>query len=131
MASVNNIVIVGRLGQDPEVRTTDGGKHVCNLSVATDRMVKGEKTTDWHRVTVWDKQAEACGQYLSKGRMVAIVGTMQYRKFTDNKGTERTSAEIFASNVQFLPDGKSSEPKQKQDNDYGPPPMVGDDELPF
>jgi single-strand DNA-binding protein len=130
MASVNNIVIVGRLGQDPEVRFTDGGKAVCNLSVATDRLTKGEKVTDWHRVTVWDKQAEACGQYLAKGRMVAIVGTMQYRKYADKSGVERTSAEILASNVQFLPDGKSDAPKQKQENhDYGPPPM--DSDVPF
>ena len=110
MSGVNKAIIVGRLGRDPELRTTQGGTAVCNLSIATDRTYQNSQSnekvqeTEWHRVTVWGKQAEMCGKYLSKGREVYVEGrlrTSQYEK-PDHPGLKLFSTEIVAETVQFL-----------------------------
>ena len=84
-ASVNKVIVLGNLGQDPEVRFTQGGVPVCNFSVATHESwnkdgQKGERT-EWHKIVVWRKLAELCGEYLSKGRQVYVEGRLQTREF--------------------------------------------------
>ena len=107
MSSVNKVTLIGRLGADPEVRYTQGGQPVANLRVATsenwtDRDGQRQERTEWHSVSVWGKQAELCGQYLSKGRQVYLEGRIQSREYTDKEGINRKAVDIVASQVVFL-----------------------------
>ena len=107
MASLNKVIIIGRIGKDPEVRHTQSGQSVASFSVATDESYKdqsGQKVekTEWHRITAWGKQAEFIGNYLGKGRLVYIEGKIETRKWTDNNGQERYTTEIKADRVQAL-----------------------------
>lgn len=100
MASINTIAIIGRLGRDPDLKYTQGGKPVCSFSLAVDRRQKGE--TDWFQVTAWDKLAELCNEHLRKGRQAAVRGRMQSRTYEAQDGSKRTSWEVVAEDVQFL-----------------------------
>mgnify|MGYP000645700142 CR=1 FL=1 len=104
MASVNKHIILGRLGQDPEVRFTQSGTAVCNLSIATDGFGQNAET-EWHEVVVWGKAAEQCGQYLSKGREVYVEGEARTDKWTDRDGNERKTKKVHTNFVQFIGGG--------------------------
>ncbi len=104
---LNKVMIIGRLGREPELRYTNNGTPVTSLNIATDESyidrdgVRQERT-EWHRVTVFQKQAENCTNYLSKGSLVFVEGSLQTRKWTDQQGVERYTTEIKAQRVQFL-----------------------------
>ncbi len=105
--SVNKVLILGNLGADPDLRYTPSQVAVCNLRIATNerrRNAEGEwdDHTEWHSVVVFNKQAENCNQYLSKGRQVFVEGRLQTRKWQDKEGNDRYSTEIVASNIQFI-----------------------------
>jgi single-strand DNA-binding protein len=105
--SVNKVILVGRLGRDPETRYTGGGQAVANFSVATDETFKDrngerQKRTEWHKIVVWGKQAEIAQQYLKKGSLLFIEGRIQSREWQDKEGQKRTSFEIVASNFRML-----------------------------
>jgi single-strand DNA-binding protein len=105
--SVNKVILVGRLGRDPETRYTGGGQAVANFSVATDESYKDkngerQKRTEWHRITAWGKLAEICQQYLKKGTMVYIEGRIQSREWQDKEGQKRTSYDIVANTMRML-----------------------------
>jgi single-strand DNA-binding protein len=105
--SVNKVILVGRLGRDPETRYTSGGQAVANFSVATDESYKDrngerQKRTEWHKIVVWGKQAEIAQQYLKKGSLVFIEGRIQSREWQDKEGQKRTSFEIVANNFRML-----------------------------
>jgi single-strand DNA-binding protein len=107
MASLNKVFIIGNLGQDPELRYTPSQAAVANFSVATtesrtDKEGKRQDITEWHRIVVWNKQAENCAKYLSKGRPVFIEGKLQTRSWEDKNGQKRYTTEIVANLVQFL-----------------------------
>lgn len=108
MAGINKVILIGNLGRDPELRYTQGGTAVCNLSIATTRSYNNSRTnerveeTEWHRVVVWGKQAEFSNQYLSKGRQVYIEGRLQTRSYEDRDGVKKYSTEVVADTVQFL-----------------------------
>ena len=107
MASVNRVNIVGRLGRDPELRYTQSGTAVCSLNVATDESYTdrdGNKVdrTEWHRITCFQKQAENCANYLAKGSLVYVEGSLTTRKWQDQQGQDRYTTEIKAERVQFL-----------------------------
>lgn len=107
MAGVNRVTLVGRLGQDPEVRYTAGGKRVTTLSVATSERWTdqgGEKRehTEWHKVVMWARLAEIAEQYLEKGGQVYIEGKLRTRKWDDQHGQTRYSTEIVADELQML-----------------------------
>lgn len=107
MAGINKVILIGNLGRDPEMRYTQGGTPVCQLSLATTRSYTNKSNerveeTEWHRVTVWSKQAEFCNQYLSKGRQVYVEGRLQTRSYEDKDGIKRYSTDIVADTVQFL-----------------------------
>lgn len=111
--SLNKVLLIGRLGRDPEMRYTASGQPVANFSIATDETYTskdGQKVekTEWHRIVVWGKQAEFCGNYLSKGRLVYIEGKLETRKWQDKEGMERTTTEIRADRVLGL-DSRQSE----------------------
>jgi len=105
--SVNKVILVGRLGRDPETRYTSGGQAVANFSVATDESYRDrngerQKRTEWHKIVVWGKQAEIAQQYLKKGSLVFIEGRIQSREWQDKEGQKRTSFEIVANNFRML-----------------------------
>lgn len=105
---INKAILIGHLGQDPEVKYMPSGKAVCNISVATteswnDRN-SGEKIekTEWHRVVLFHRLAEIAGEYLRKGSQVYVEGRLQTRKWQDQSGADRYSTEIVANNMQML-----------------------------
>jgi single-strand DNA-binding protein len=105
--SVNKVILVGRLGRDPETRYTGSGQAVANFSLATDETYKDrngerQKRTEWHKIVVWGKQAEIAQQYLKKGSLVFIEGRIQSREWQDKEGQKRTSFEIVANNFRML-----------------------------
>ena len=108
MAGINKVILIGRLGQDPEVRYTPSGVAVANFSIATSEewtdKDSGEKKerTEWHRIVAWRRLGEICGEYLSKGRQVYVEGRLQTRSWDDRDGNKRYTTEIVASDVQFL-----------------------------
>jgi single-strand DNA-binding protein len=111
--SLNKVLLIGRLGRDPEMRYTTSGQPVATFSIATDESYKskdGQKVekTEWHRIVVWGKQAEFCGNYLTKGRLVFIEGKLETRKWTDKEGVEKYTTEIKADRVDFM-DSRQSE----------------------
>lgn len=111
--SVNKVILVGRLGQNPEVKYTPSGATVAQLNVATneswvDKSGQKQEKTEWHRVVVWGKLAELCGQYLSKGRQVYVEGRLQTRQWQDKENNARTTTEVQAQTVQFLGQGSQT-----------------------
>jgi single-strand DNA-binding protein len=108
MGTLNKVMLIGRLGHDPEERTTAGGTCVSSFSLATDtyRGANTEKTTEWHRVVVFGKIAEQCNRYLHKGRLVCVEGQLQTRAWEKSPGDKKFFTDVVASRVTFL-DSKS------------------------
>lgn len=107
MASINKVILVCTLGKDPEVRQTQNGNAICNLSAATSRKYKDaqgeyQEETEWHRISLFGRMAELAGQYLSKGSSVYIEGRLRTRKYTDKEGIDRYVTEIIGEHMQFL-----------------------------
>ncbi len=126
-ASVNKVFLLGNIGRDPELRRTSSGKAVATFTLATSERARGEggDRTEWHRIVVWDRLAEQCDQYLSKGRQVFVEGRLQTRSWEDRTGAKRQTTEIVANQVQFLGSqrgggGESGyfRPPPIEDNDY-------------
>lgn len=129
MASVNKVMLIGNLGQDPDVRSTQDGLTIANLSVATSNQWKhkttGEKKeeTEWHRVVLYGNAADFAKTYLKKGAKVYIDGRLRTRKWTDEKGVERYTTEIVSMTIQSLDKAPTSSNRPPE------PPM--DDDPPF
>lgn len=126
---LNKVMIIGRLGRDPELRYTQSGSPVASLNIATDESYtdrEGNKVdrTEWHRVSVFQRQAENCANYLTKGSLVFVEGSLQTRKWQDQQGQDRYTTEIKAQRVQFL-DRKGDAPRESggrgYEDDYGAP----------
>ena len=136
--SMNKVILVGRLGQDPRLAYAASGVAVASFSMATDesytdRDGKKIEKTEWHRVIVFGKQAENCDKYLSKGSLVLVEGSLQTRKWQDNNGNDRYTTEVKAQRVQFL---ESKGARDGQGMEDGPGPgFAGDpgamDDAPF
>ena len=149
MASVNKVILIGNLGRDPELRYTKGGMAVANFTLATnerwrDKQGSSQERTEWHRIVVWDKQAENCAQYLQKGRSAYIEGRLQTREWEDKEGNKHRTTEVVAQQVTFLggrgdgvgrsggdappPPGPAAGPPGPAD---GPPGPASGDDIPF
>ena len=107
MSGVNRVILIGRLGRDPELKFTPAGKAVTNFTMATSENWKddsGEKQerTEWHRIVIWGKLAEVAAKYLSKGKQVYIEGKLQTSEWTDKEGQKRYTTEIIANNMTML-----------------------------
>ena len=105
--SVNKVILVGNLGQTPELKYTPSGQAVCNLSIATNEAWTGkdgqkQEKTEWHRLVLFGKLAELAGQYLQKGRQVYIEGKLQTRSWQDKDGQTRYTTEVVGQTMQFL-----------------------------
>lgn len=114
---LNRVILIGRLGKDPEVRYMPNGEAVCNFSVATseswkDQNGQRQERTEWHNITMYRKLAEIAGQYLKKGSQVYLEGKIQTRKYTDKNGIERTAYDIIANEMKML--GGNSQATQEQ-----------------
>ncbi|QRN95795.1 single-stranded DNA-binding protein [Archangium violaceum] len=104
---VNKVILIGNLGADPEVRFTPGGQAVANFRIATsdtwtDKNGQKQERTEWHRIVVWGKLAELCGEYLKKGRQCYVEGRLQTREWTDKEGRKNYTTEVVANGVTFL-----------------------------
>lgn len=138
--SVNKVILVGRLGRDPEVRMMQNGGKVCNLSVATserwkDRDGNRQEKTEWHRIVLFNEGlADVAEKYLRKGSNVYLEGSLQTRKWTDSNGQERYSTEVvlqkFRGEMVML-DGKGESQSNSQQGDYRQQSNDMDDEIPF
>lgn len=119
MSSVNKVILLGRLGQDPELKYTPAGSAVCNFSLATsesytDKAGAKQDKTEWHRVVVWGKLAELCDKYLNKGSQAFIEGNLQTRSWENKEGVKQYTTEINARSVQFIGAKSDSDSNQEQ-----------------
>lgn len=140
--TVNKVILLGRLGQDPELKYTPSGAAVANFSVATNEVWKDgdgnkKERTDWHRVVLWRKQAELAGEYLKKGSRVYIEGKLQTRSWDDKDGNKRYMTEVVGDTMTFVdtkvegsvPETPASPAPQAAEGE--PPAMSDEDDLPF
>lgn len=148
-SSVNKVIIVGHLGGDPEIRYAASGKAIANFNVATSETwgtgESREQKTEWHRIVVFDKLAELCGQFLTKGQKVYLEGKLQTRQWQDKEGVTRSTTEIVAREVVFLnsisgpakpqQEGRREETrreeKPRQTEQPRETPVYEDDDIPF
>src|SRR3989338_5404996 len=116
MASLNRIILVGRLTADPELRTTGEGIPMTRYTLAVEREMRNEarRQIDFVPIIAWRRLAEVSGQYLKKGRMVLVEGSIQVRSFQTGEGKKKWSTEVVARNVQFL--GNSGQPAASTEN---------------
>ena len=124
---LNKVILIGRLGKDPEVRYMPNGEAVCNFSVATSESWKdsnGQKQerTEWHSITMYRRLAEIAGQYLKKGGLVYLEGRIQSRKYEGKDGIERTAYDIIANEMKMLGDGNSEQQAQSAQAETPTPP---------
>lgn len=136
MASVNKAIVVGNVGRDPEMRYTQSGEAVCNFNIATtetwkDKSGQKQEQTEWHRISMFGKQAEIAGQYLKKGSIVYIEGRIQTRKWTDKEGQERQTTEIRADRMQMLGGRDEKQQQSKPTQSEASSSDFGDDDIPF
>jgi single-strand DNA-binding protein len=148
--SLNKAMIIGNLGADPEVRSTNSGTRVATLSVATsrswtDRSGQTQEKTEWHRVVAWDRLAEICERYLSKGDRVYVEGRIEYRQWEGQDGQTRYTTEIRAREMIMLGGrgdsagtpsrgSRSETGSESEDDDYSDfsnEALMGEDDLPF
>ena len=135
--SVNKVILVGRLGRDPELRYTGAGAAYCRFSVATDdswtNRTSGERQerTEWHNIVAWEKLAEICGQYLTKGRLVYIEGSIQSRQWDDQEGNKRTSFDIRARDVVLLGSPPDSQRRPATEPSPVAETQITNDDIPF
>ncbi|WP_439258040.1 single-stranded DNA-binding protein [Lonepinella sp. BR2271] len=122
MAGVNKVIIVGRLGNDPEIRTMPNGEAVANISVATSESWNDKNTgerrevTEWHRIVFYRRQAEVVGEYLRKGSQIYVEGRLKTRKWQDQNGQDRYTTEIQGDVMQMLDSRNANQGGFNQDN---------------
>ncbi len=153
--SVNKVILIGRLGKDPEVKYTPSGAPVAKFSLATDEVFKDrsgeqQRRTEWHNIVAWNKLAEICGEYLTKGKQVYIEGSIRSRQWEDQAGNKRTSYEIVAREMKMLgskadseraaaaaaerpasPSPAPAEPRAPEPEPLPPDTQITDEDIPF
>lgn len=121
---LNRVMIIGRVGADPEMRYTQSGQAICNLRIATDESYTDKdgnrvERTEWHSVVAFQRSAELCNQYLHKGSLVYVEGKLATRKWQDKNGQDRYTTEIRADRVQFLEKRENGGPKPAHRQERG------------
>lgn len=140
--SLNKVLLIGNVGQEPELKHTGSGKAVATFSLATSKSYKQgddwKTQTQWHRILVWERLAENVGEHVHKGQRVAIEGELAYRDWEDQDGNKRTTTEIVARDVIFLGSGEGSSQDETRSSkpraDRPKPPTKPDippDDIPF
>lgn len=130
--TVNVVHLIGRLGADPEIRTTPSGATVANFNVATNRSYKDadgnwQEETDWHRIVLWRRQAEVAKEYARKGSRVYVEGRLQTRSWEDNDGNKRYTTEVIGFEFQLLDSPSNGQPEPESSPAEQPAP----DDVPF
>lgn len=135
---VNKVILIGNLGQDPELRSTPSGQTVCKLSIATtERRKVGDEWkdhTEWHKVVVWGTTADNVGKFCRKGKQIYVEGRLQTRKWTDREGHDRYTTEVIADVVRFLgskDEGQRFEQRAANPPQESQPAYPPDDDIPF
>jgi len=147
---LNRVILLGNLGADPELRMTNGGTAVLNIRLATsetylDRNKQRQERTEWHRVVIWGKRAEALGKILTKGDRILVEGSLRTSSYDDKDGHKRYTTEIVATNIVLSGGGRGAAGGGRAAGDMGPPPSGGggrayddadygppeDDDIPF
>jgi single-strand DNA-binding protein len=132
---LNQVVLIGRLTHDPELRYTPGnGVPVATFSLAVNRPFtnqQGERETDFINIVTWRKQAENCANYLKKGSLAAVTGRIQIRSYENNEGQKRTVAEVVADRVTFLDRGRSSDEQSGSEGPNVEDIDISGDDVPF
>lgn len=136
MASVNKVVLIGRLGKDIDLRQTGAGSSIANMTLATTRRYKDgqgqhQEETEWHSVVFFGKTAEIASQYLKKGSSVYIEGRLHTRKYTDKQGIERYATDIIGETLQFLDSKKSTGESNVRSTNLSKPAPSNDEDVPF
>lgn len=138
MAGVNKVILVGRLGREPDVRSTPSGKRCASFSIATSESWtqngNKEERTEWHRIVAWEKLADLAEKYLKKGTNIFIEGKLQTRKYKDKNGADASVTEIIANQFNFIESMKKEEPQQQiqyEPEQQSPPNRPMDDDIPF
>lgn len=116
MSSINQVTLLGRVGQEPKVTTVSNGTTVAKLTLATSRKYKDQEQTQWHNITVFNKAAEFAGKYIHKGDCIVVIGEIKYDKYTTDKGEDRFVTNIIASNIQLC--ASKQDKSCAQANDY-------------
>jgi len=134
---MNKVILIGRLGKDPELRHTQNADPVCNFTLATVERWRGrdgqkQEKTEWHKITVWGPQAESVAQYLRKGDRAGVIGQIETRRWTDRDGNQRETMEIRADSVEFLHDRRPEEGRREKEPAVPAQDWSGaDDDIPF
>jgi len=137
MSSINKVILVGHIGQDPELRYTASGEAAVNLSLATSESWKDKQTgekreiTEWHRVAIFGKPAEIAGKYLAKGSLVCVEGKIKSNKYTDKNGIERVAFQIQCENFKMLGGGNVKQIDKPKQTKQEVPSMDMNDDIPF
>ena len=118
--SINKVILIGHLGDDPELRYTGGGVAVCTMSLATNETYTDEdgnevEKTEWHDVVTWRRLAEICDEHLHKGSQIFVDGKIQTREWSDRNGNQRYDTEVLARQVQFLDNKETGEEARSRD----------------
>jgi single-strand DNA-binding protein len=135
MSSINRVILIGRLGKDPEIRYTNDSTPVANFSIATteshkDKNGERKETTEWHNIVAWKGLAEICEKYLTKGKLVYIEGKLRTRSWEDKDGNKKYATEIVVDNLTIL-SGKDGESATTSTKPANASVAVDDDDLPF
>lgn len=136
---VNKVMLIGRLGGDPEIRYTTGGTAIANFTLATsenwkDKEGNKQEKTEWHKIVAFRRLAEICGEYLNKGKQIYIEGRIQTRAWEDKDGNKRYTTEIVANQMQMLGSAKDSPPSSAPSQSSAPPKeddLPSDEDIPF
>jgi single-strand DNA-binding protein len=136
MAGVNKVILIGRLGGDPEIRYTNTGTAVANFSLATstnwtNKEGEREERTEWHRVVAFARLGEICGEYLSKGKQVYVEGRLQTRSWEDKDGNRRKTTEVVALQLQMLGSPSGDRPPVEEDVEPREGEPIPEDDIPF
>lgn len=136
MASINKVILIGRLGKDIELRQTGAGSSIANMTLATTRRYKDgqgqpQEETEWHNIVFFGKTAEIASQYLHKGSSVYIEGRLHTRKYTDKQGIERYATDIIGETLQFLDSKKSTGESNVRSTNLRKPAPANDEDVPF
>ena len=142
--SINKVILIGRLGRDPEVKYTPSGQAVAKFSIATDETFKDrngeqQRRTEWHNIVAWRRLAEICGEYLVKGKLIYIEGRLQTRQWEDRDGNKRNTTEIIAREMKMLSAKGEGERSGFSSGQEEPTPApspapsaeITDDDIPF
>ena len=134
---VNKVILIGRLGADPEIRYTPSGAEVANFRIATseswtNKSGEKEERTEWHRIIAWRGLAKICGEFLSKGKLVYVEGRLRTRSWEDRDGNKRTTTEIEATDMKMLGGvGEASRKVKEPETETAPPAAKEEEDIPF